>query len=108
LILTRLVATRPAAHAPLLGGPRPALSEHVYLAVLRQQLNPQLLARLVGYDVQELVGQPSHALLHHTRADGSPHPQSECSILGTLRDRTSCHVESEVFWRKDGTSFPVF
>jgi len=69
-------------------------------------VNPAAAAML-GYDIQELVGQPSHSLLHHTRADGSPHPQGECSILATLQDGDSRRVEDEVFWRKDGRSFPV-
>jgi len=64
-------------------------------------------ATMLGWDVHEVIGQPAHSVMHHTRADGSPYPQSECRIYATLRDGVVRRVEDEVFWRKDGTSFPV-
>ncbi len=64
-------------------------------------------AKMLGWEIQELVGRPSHATLHHTRADGSPHPQSECPVLVTIRDGAPRRVVDDVFWRKDGTSVPV-
>ena len=64
-------------------------------------------AKMFDRDAQEMIGQPAHALMHHTRADGSPHPQSECPIYATLHDGISRRVEDDVFWRKDGGSFPV-
>ena len=64
-------------------------------------------AELLGYEVSELLGQPAHAIMHHTRADGSAYPASECNIYATLRDGVVRHIEHEVFWRKDGTSLPV-
>ena len=39
--------------------------------------------------------------------DGSDYPQRDCPIYATLRDGVIRHVTDEVFWRKDGTSFPV-
>ena len=68
--------------------------------------NPAGIAML-GRDLDELIGQPAHTLLHHTRADGSAYPKEECKIFATLRDGVSRQVEDEVFWRKDGTSFPA-
>ena len=35
-------------------------------------------ARMLGWDAGELVGRPMHALLHHTRPDGSPFPREAC------------------------------
>ena len=64
-------------------------------------------ARMLGHEIAELLGQPAHATMHHTRADGSAYPQGECPIYATLRDRVVRRVTDEVFWRKDGTSFPV-
>ena len=29
-------------------------------------------ASLLGYDIQELLGQPSHTLWHHTKNNGEP------------------------------------
>ena len=63
---------------------------------------------MVGYDSDEMIGKHSHALLHHTRKDGSHYPSSECPLSKTLRDGVRCSVEGELFWRKDGTGFPVY
>jgi signal transduction histidine kinase len=54
-----------------------------------------------------LIGQPQHAIVHHTRADGTPYPRDECPIYAALSDGAVQHVDDELFWRQDGTSFPV-
>jgi len=64
-------------------------------------------AKMLGYEVSELIGRPAHATMHHTRADGSPYPPGHCPIYETLSDKTIRRVTDEVFWRKDGTSFSV-
>ncbi len=63
--------------------------------------------RLLGWEHSELQGKSAHGLIQHTRADGSPYPESESPIQQTLQHGLSQRVEDEVFWRKDGTSFPV-
>src|SRR5262249_5269790 len=36
---------------------------------------------LLGYErVEDLLGRHMHSLMHHTRPDGSPYPESECRI----------------------------
>ena len=69
-------------------------------------VNPAAAAML-GYEQQELIGRFSHALWHHTKADGSPYPKEECPIYGAYKDGHVHHGDTEVFWRKDGTSFPA-
>ena len=64
-------------------------------------------ATMLGYAQQELQGQEMHALVHHSRVDGSPYPAEECPIFGSLQRDTPLHVDEDVFWRKDGQSFPV-
>ncbi len=64
-------------------------------------------ARLIGWPAEELIGKPQHAVLHHTHADGTPYPHEECPIQAALSDGAVHHVDDEVLWRKDGTSFPV-
>ena len=64
-------------------------------------------ARMVGRSPEELIGQLQHELIHHSRPDGSPYPAEECPIYAAYRDGEVHHAEDEVFWRKDGTSFPV-
>ena len=63
--------------------------------------------KMLGYSSDELLGQPSHALWHHTHADGSPYPSQDCPIYGAYKDGRIHHGDTEVFWRKDGTSFPA-
>ena len=69
-------------------------------------LNPAAV-RMLGYRVEELIGRPSHAILHHSRADHSPYPEEECPIYAGYRHGVARHGEDQAFWRKDGTSFPA-
>ena len=64
-------------------------------------------ARMLGYSADELVGKNMHEVLHHKHADGTPYPASKCPIYAAFRDGAVHQVESEVFWRKDGSPFPV-
>lgn len=63
--------------------------------------------RLTGWHEGEAIGRNSHRLLHHTRADSTPFPEAECPIFRTLEDGTLARREDDLFWRKDGASFPV-
>lgn len=64
--------------------------------------------RILGYeDENELIGESIHALIHHTRADGSPYPESECGMFKAFRENQPTHADDEVFWRKDGSSIAV-
>jgi formate hydrogenlyase transcriptional activator len=64
--------------------------------------------RLLGYDdPSELLGKNMHALDHHTRANGRPYPIEECPIYIGLQNGQGVHRDDEVYWRKDGTCFPV-
>lgn len=64
-------------------------------------------ARLTGHTVEELVGHAQHELVHHTRVDGSAYPVAECPVWKSLEDGTVHQADGDVYWRKDGTSFPV-
>jgi formate hydrogenlyase transcriptional activator len=65
-------------------------------------------ARILGYDdAAELIGKNMHALEHHTRKDGTPYPLEECPIYIGFQKGESVHRDDEVYWRRDGTSFPV-
>ncbi len=69
-------------------------------------VNPAAV-RMIGYEAEELIGRSMHDTLHHSKLDGTPYPREECPIFRTLTDDALRHVTDEVFWRKDGTSFPV-
>ena len=65
-------------------------------------------ARLLGYDNSvELLGRNMHETEHHTKADGTPYPLEECPIYLGFKEGKGIHRDDEIFWRKDGGSFPV-
>lgn len=63
--------------------------------------------KMLQWTEDEVLGQSMHALHHHTRADGSAYPDEECPIYAAYRDGVVHREDDEVFWRKDGSSFPV-
>jgi PAS domain S-box-containing protein len=64
--------------------------------------------RLLGYEHEsELLGRRVHDLIHHRHADGRPYPAEDCRMYRAYRRGTAAHVVDEVFWRRDGVSFPV-
>ena len=69
-------------------------------------VNPACLAML-GYTREEMLGQGVHALIHHTYPDGRPYPKEQCHVRCSTLEGQPTHVDSEVHWRKDGSSFPV-
>ena len=63
---------------------------------------------MLGYkNENEVLGKNMHNLIHHTRADGSSYPESECKIYRAYQVNQSANVFDEVFWRKDGVDIPV-
>jgi len=64
-------------------------------------------AKLSGWSQEELLGADQHTLLHHTKPDGTPYPVEQCPVSATFKDGQRHLVTDEVFWKKDGSSFPV-
>jgi formate hydrogenlyase transcriptional activator len=65
-------------------------------------------AQILLYDdPAELLGQNMHTLEHHTRKDGTPFPIEECPIFVGFLENRGVHIDDDVFWKKDGSSFPV-
>ncbi len=63
--------------------------------------------RILGYSRGEVLGRNMHALIHHTRPDGRPCGLDECCVVRSFQVGTGCRNSDDIFWRKDGTSFPV-
>lgn len=67
--------------------------------------NPACL-RILGFDSDtDVLGRNMHELVHHTRPNGDPYPMTECRIYRSFREGHGVHVDDEVMWRSDGTSF---
>jgi len=104
-------------------------SEHAELAALRRQyqlilnavgegvygldlsgnvtfVNPAAAA-MIDWEMDDLIGQSMHRVLHHSHLDGTPYQKEFCPIYAALHDGSTHRVTDEVFWRKDGTNFPV-
>jgi len=64
-------------------------------------------AQMAGLTAEEMLGQPIHDLLHHSRADGTPYPFDACPSHRVLIDGAVRRIQDEVFWHTNGTSFPV-
>ncbi len=62
---------------------------------------------MVGWELDEMLGKSQQELIHHTKIDGAQFDKKDCSIYASFKDGKIRRVEDEVFWRKDGTSFPV-
>lgn len=64
--------------------------------------------RMLGIEREEhAIGKELHDAFHHTRPDGSHYPKEECPIYRTAQGGNSAHVDNEIFFRLDGSSFPV-
>ncbi len=68
--------------------------------------NP-MATKLLGWSLDELSGQSSHALYHHSRPDGTPYPVEQCPLHDVYVNGIAQCGDEEAFWRKDGTCFPV-
>ena len=65
-------------------------------------------AQLLGFmNVQDILGKDRHQLMHHSHSNGSSYADVDCRIHQAMLRRESVHCDQEVFWRHDGSSFPV-
>ena len=64
-------------------------------------------ARMIGFEPEQVLGQNMHILTHHSHGDGAHYPVDDCPIYNAFRRGEPCRIDSEVFWRADGSSFAV-
>lgn len=69
-------------------------------------VNP-VARRMFGWADDEGVGLDLHAATHHHDAEGQPSPAETCPVNLTLADGARRHVPESLYWRKDGSAFPV-
>ncbi len=64
-------------------------------------------ARALGYQPGQLTGRDLHEVIHHSHSDGTPYSRVTSPILQGMRRQEMVRMHDEVFWRADGSSFPV-
>ncbi|WP_322520761.1 PAS domain S-box protein [Guyparkeria halophila] len=70
-------------------------------------LNPQALATL-GYASQDqLLGRPSHELIHTDPSGRHAHPIEDCLVHRVLRTGQRLDAQEDTYFRADGTPVPV-
>ena len=69
-------------------------------------INPAGCAML-GYRAEQVIGRPAHALIHHSKPDGTPYPLVECPSHDALQAGREIRVDDEVYWHADGHAVPV-
>jgi PAS domain S-box-containing protein len=69
-------------------------------------INPAAV-EMLGWQPSDMIGRRPHGLMHHTTAAGAAYAPESCRIHAALEDGIARQCADEVFWRKDGTSFPV-
>ncbi|MGW8193548.1 MAG: PAS domain S-box protein [Desulforhopalus sp.] len=62
---------------------------------------------MLGWEMEDLIGHRHHEMIHHSFADGTPHPVERCPIYMAYHDGLVHFNSDDVFWCKNGTSFPV-
>ena len=69
--------------------------------------NPACI-KMLGYSgMEQLLGKNMHDLIHHSYPDGRQMPVDVCKIYQAFREGKDVHVDDEVLWKADGTSFSV-
>jgi two-component system sensor histidine kinase/response regulator len=61
----------------------------------------------LGVDISKVMGELTHPLFHHNRADGTVIAFIDSPIYKAMHGGGSCRVATEVMWRSDGSSFPA-
>jgi PAS domain S-box-containing protein len=62
----------------------------------------------LGYkSAEDLLGKNMHNLIHYKHNDGSPFDVHDCKIFKAFQECQKTHVDDEVLWRADGSSFPA-
>ena len=64
-------------------------------------------AAILGHEVEQMLGQNMHELMHHHYPDGRPFPEAECPLFRAVHEGIPIRLDGTTMWRRDGTSFPA-
>ncbi len=62
---------------------------------------------MLGYELADCLDKNMHELIHHSHGDGTPYAQKTCPIFRAIDHGEECHISDDLFWKRDGTAFPV-
>jgi PAS domain S-box-containing protein len=62
---------------------------------------------MLGYEQEQLLGENSHAMFHHSKVEGVPYPIEECPVHVSCTAGTVARMDNEVYWHRDGHAIPV-
>ena len=65
----------------------------------------EVALKSLGWNQEEFSGCQVHETIHHSQDDGSEYPWDFCPVFAAIEDGSSHHVDGDVFWKKDGSSF---
>lgn len=64
-------------------------------------------AKMLGLKPEDVLGKNIHKVHHHTHENGTHYPVEDCPIYAAVHDGIVHEGIQEVFWRCDGSYFPV-
>ena len=68
-------------------------------------------AEQLGWQADDVLGRNMHELAHHTHGDGQQcgqhYPEHLCPIFNAFRNGLPCRIDTEYFWRQNGSAFAV-
>lgn len=64
-------------------------------------------SEIIGWLEDEITGKNFHDLLMHTDQQGHRYPVEKDKVINTLRDQKARQSDNDIFWNKEGHSFPV-
>lgn len=73
----------------------------------RVTFSNQAATEILGWKLEDVLGQRSHDVHHHSYSDGSNYPRDDCPIYAALKDGEVHTVDHEVFWHANGRPVPV-
>jgi len=64
--------------------------------------------KILGFQHEsEVIGRKLHGVIHHAHPDGAHYCVEDCPIYRAARDGVPALVDDEMFFRVDGSAFPV-
>ncbi|GAA5002992.1 sigma 54-interacting transcriptional regulator [Acinetobacter puyangensis] len=64
-------------------------------------------AKMLGLEPEAVLGKNIHKIHHHTHENGDHYPVEQCPIYAAVQDGIVHKGIQEIFWRRDGSYFPV-